>query len=76
MSHLVTVPDDLYARLIALAAKQGLPIEQVVADLPARELAVDTPTASGRLNWATSSAEDIIADLQAIRVERELPAEL
>lgn len=79
MSHMVAVPDELYTRLAALAGEQGKPIERVVAGLLARELertAAELAPTAHRLDWQTASAEEIIADLRASRVEREHPIEL
>ena len=72
MSHAVKIPDDLYQRLSSLAVTQGLPVENVVADMLARELEASqkpAPSSPAALDWASASAEDIIASVGASRVE-------
>lgn len=77
MSHVVPIPDELYARVAEVAVREGRTIEQVVAEILSREVGRDTaPAAPGRLDWEAASAEEIIADLRASRVERERPVEL
>ncbi|HLJ81431.1 MAG TPA: hypothetical protein VKT52_08100 [Ktedonobacterales bacterium] len=74
MSHAVIIPDDFYARIVTAATVRGLSVDAFLTDLLARELP-DSPSAE-HLNWSTASAEEIIADLRASRVERERPVEL
>ena len=77
MSQVVPIPDELYARVAEVAARAGRTIEQVVAEILGREVGRDTGAATPeQLDWETASAEEIIADLRASRVERERPVEL
>jgi predicted transcriptional regulator len=77
MSHTIPISDDLYERVSALAAREGRTIEQVVAEMLGREVGRGAAeTTPGRLDWETASAEEIIADLRASRVECERPVEL
>jgi hypothetical protein len=77
MSQVVPIPDELYMRVVEVAAREGRTIEQVVAEILSREVGRDTAGARPeRLDWETASAEEIIADLRASRVERERPVEL
>ena len=77
MSQVVPIPDELYARVAEVAAREGRTIEYVVAEILSREVGRGgTDAAQGQLDWETASAEEIIADLRASRVERERPVEL
>lgn len=78
MSYMIAIPDDVFVKLTERAQARGEPVERIVADALARELGMpESPdVASGRLDWESASAEEIIADLQASRVERERPVEL
>lgn len=74
MSHAVSIPDDLYARIAIAASERGQSVDAYLTDLLAREL--PDSSHSEHLDWSTASAEEIIADLKASRVERERPVEL
>ena len=77
MSHVIQLPDDLYEKVARLAAARGRPVDELAADLLAREIAqAATSAAPGGLDWATASAEEIIAAIHAARVERDRPVEL
>lgn len=79
MSHMIPVPDALYAQLVAIAAHMGQPVERVIETLLAQcvEHEADAlPPTSRALDWDTASAEEIIVDLRTQRVEREHPVEL
>jgi len=77
MSHVIPIPDELYARVAEVAMREGRTIEQVVAEMLNREVGRDAAeTTPGQLDWETANAEEIIADLRASRVERERPVEL
>ena len=77
MSHVIPIPDELYARVAEVAAREGRTIEQMVAEMLSREVGRGAAeTTPGQLDWETASAEEIIADLRASRVERERPVEL
>lgn len=76
MSHVIELPDDLYEKVARLAAARGQPVDELAADLLAREIAqaaVSAAPAPGELDWTTASAEEIIAAIHAARVERERP---
>jgi hypothetical protein len=74
MSHAISIPDDLYARIAIAASERGQSVDAYLADLLAREL--PDSSRSEHLDWSTTSAEEIIADLRASRVERERPVEM
>jgi len=79
MSHVIELPDDLYEKVATLAAARGQPVDELAANLLAREIAQAAASAapgSGGLDWATASAEEIIAAIHAARVERDRPVEL
>lgn len=79
MSHSITVPDDIYEQVAALAKRQGQPVDVLIAQALTRMVRHDQdsgkPENSG-LDWSLASAEEIIADLHASRVEREHDIEL
>ncbi len=71
MSHVIELPDDLYRAIERYAAEQGKPVDELAADPLAREIAQVSASAmlrSGGLDWATATAEEIIAALHASRV--------
>jgi hypothetical protein len=74
MSHAIIIPDDLYTRIATAATERGQSVDAFVADFLAREL--PDSSHSEHLDWSTASAEEIIADLRASRVERERPVEM
>lgn len=74
MSHAVSIPDDLCARIAIAASERGQSVDTYLTDLLAREL--PDSSHSEHLDWSTASAEEIIADLRASRVERERPVEM
>ncbi len=79
MTHVIEIPDDVYRALERSAAAQGKRVDDLAADLLAREIAqtsASTMPGTGGLDWATATAEEIIADIRASRVERERPVEL
>jgi hypothetical protein len=79
MSHVIELPDDVYRALEDYAAEQGKPVDELAADLLARDIAQASAlmtSGRGRLDWSTATAEEIIAALRASRVERERPIEL
>jgi hypothetical protein len=79
MSHVIELPDDVYRALEDYAAERGKSVDELAADLLAREIAHASALVTsgrGRLDWATATAEEIIATLRASRVERERPVEL
>jgi len=79
MSHVIELPDDVCHALEDYAAEQGKPADELAADLLAREIAQASALVTsgrGRLDWATATAEEIIAALRASRVQRERPVEL
>jgi hypothetical protein len=79
MSHVIELPDEVYHALERYAVEQGKLVDELAADLLAREIAqasASSTSGSGRLDWATATAEEISADLRASRVERERPVEL
>lgn len=70
VSHAVSLPDPLYNRLAAVAAREGKSVDVLIEALLLRELEqAETPEAHG-LEWATASADEIIAEIRASRVER------
>jgi hypothetical protein len=77
MSHVIELPDDLFHAIERYAAQRGQPVDELAADLLARELARTSPS-SGPTgpDWTTASAEEIIESIRASRVERERPVEL
>ena len=75
MSHTISVPDDVYTKLARLAEQEGQPVEAVAEALLNRGLQSDAKVEPA-LDWETASAEEIIADLRASRVERERLIEL
>ena len=69
MSHTIAVPDDLYAQIADIAMQRGQPIERVVTDLLSTSVQQIAATSLVALGWSTASAEEIIAQLHASRVE-------
>jgi hypothetical protein len=78
MSHVIELPDEVYRALEDYAAEQGKSVDELAADLLAHEIAqasASSTSGRGRLDWATATAEEIIATLRASRLERERPIE-
>lgn len=76
MTHMISVPDELYAKVATLAEERGESVEHVVEALLSRGIGPGSDKHPAGLDWETASAEDIITDLRANRVERERPVEL
>jgi predicted transcriptional regulator len=75
MSHMISVPDELYERIAALAMARGESVERVVEHALSEGLSEGDAGVARPLDWETASADEIIADLRASRVERERPFE-
>lgn len=74
MSHSIAVPDEIYQKAAALAQPTGQPVDELIAAalvqvVNERQAAQDVGATP--LDWTTASAETILADLRASRVERE-----
>lgn len=81
MSQMIHIPDDIYAKLAEYAAEKGEAIDTVAATvlahgIVATDAAEKSATTTNGLDWQTASAEAIIEDIFARRVERERDIQL
>lgn len=71
MSHAIELPDEVYDAIKRYAARQGetpeVAINRWVRELESAAV-VNLPDRT--LDWETATAEEIIADLRASRVEQ------
>jgi hypothetical protein len=76
VSHMIPIPDELYERLVQQAARVGEPVERLIEELLAVSVTGRGASSHAGLDWETASAEEIIEELRAARVERKLDVEL
>lgn len=71
MSHSIAVPDEIYEKVAALAQQTGQSVDALIAEALEHLIGERQAAQAAPLDWTTASAETIIADLRASRVERE-----